>query len=306
MSGFRVGLKWSITVTLFVMCVGDVTAFDAPVPSPRLAVVNGQSVLQRDVDLELLLSGIQQPTPAARDTALERVIDRTLVAKFVATKGTDPLAEDVENLVQFVIKGIESGGDSVESVLGKLHLTEGDVRQAARISVSWKAYVGRTLTETEIREHFESNRAQFDGTKVRLRQIVRTIPPSGTPDEWKAAEKLLTDLQQQITTGKLEFGAAAATHSMAPSATEGGEVGLIGFRGDVPVILAGVAFSLQPGEISPPVHSPLGVHLLQVTERLPGELSLEDARPAVVDVLSEQLWDKTVKGLRGKAKIVKE
>ncbi len=306
MPGFQVGRNWTIANAIVVMCLYCFSLSAAQAPSPRLATVNGHLVLQRDVDLELLISGNRQPTLADRNAALERVIDRTLVAKFVAAKGVNPLAEDVENLVQFVRKGIESGGDTVEAVLGKLQLTEDDVRRAAELSVSWQAYAARSLTDKEIRDYFESHREQFDGTKVRLRQIVRGLPASATPAAWDEAEKLLADLQQQITAGKIEFAAAAADHSTAPSAKTGGDIGWIGYQGGVPAPVSAAAFALKSGELSAPVRSSLGVHLVQVTERQPGELSLEDARPAVLQVLGEQLWDKTVKTLRAKAKITKE
>ncbi len=306
MPGFQVGRNWTIANAVVVMCLCGITLYAAEAPSPRLATVNGHPVWQRDVDLELLISGNRTPTPADRNAALERVIDRTLVAKFVAAKGVNPLAEDVENLVQFVRKGIESGGDTVEAVLGKLQLTEDDVRRAAELSVSWQAYAARSLTDKEIRDYFESHREQFDGTKVRLRQIVRGLPASATPAAWDEAEKLLADLQQQITAGKIEFAAAAADHSTGPSAKSGGDVGWIGYQGSVPAPVRVAAFALKSGELSVPVRSTLGVHLIQITERQPGELSLEDARQAVLQVLGEQLWNKTVLSLRAKAKITKE
>lgn len=296
----------AITMAVVAVLVGSVAACLAEAPSPRLATVNGHPVFQRDVDLELLISGSRQPTPVDQEAALERVIDRTLVAKFVATKGIDPLAEDVENLLLRLRRGIESGEDSFEAVLGRLKLTEADVRQAAQLSVSWQAYVGRTLTDQEIREYFESHREQFDGTRVRIRQIVRAIPASGTPAEWDEAQKLLASLHPQIKAGQIEFAAAAAAHSTSPSGKTGGDVGLIRYRGDVLAPLAVAAFALKPGEVSLPIRSAVGVHLVQTTERVAGELSLEDARPAVRSELGEQLWLKTVKALRAKAKIMRE
>ena len=306
MRGFRGGRCGAMALAVIAILVSYGAACHAEAPSPRLATVNGHPVWQRDVDLELLLSSSRQPTPTDRVAALERVIDRTLVANFVATKGADPLAEDVENRIQFIRKGIESGGDTVEAVLGRLKLTEADVRQAAQLSVSWEAYLGRTIKEQELRDHFDSHREQFDGTKIRIRQIVRTIPASGTPAEWDEAQKLLTGLQQQIKAGKIEFAAAAAAHSTGPSSKQGGDIGLIGFHGGVPAPVAVAAFALKVGEVSPPIRSVVGVHLVQTTERIAGELSLEDARPAVHSVLGEQLWAKTVKTLRAKAKIVRQ
>ena len=295
-----------LLVGLSVMWLGGIATSRAEEPSARLATVNGRAVSSRDVELELLVSGIKTPTPTDRAAALERIIDRTLVTHFITAKGADPLAEDVENLVQRVRKGIESGEDTVDAVLGRLHLTEDDIRKAARETVSWQAYVHRTVKEAAIRDYFESHRNQLDGTEVRIQQIVLAIPSPATPTDWTDAEKKLAELRKQIEIGKLDFAAAAKAHSQSPSAQQGGDVGFIRFEGGVPAPVAGAAFALKPGEMSQPVRSTVGVHLVQVTETKAGELSLEDARPAVLRELGDQLWETTAQSLRGKAKIVKE
>jgi peptidyl-prolyl cis-trans isomerase C len=269
---------------------------------PPIATVNKQPITQRDVDLELLISGIRDPNPADLEAALNRVIDRILVAASVEQpKGSDPLMDDVEDLVQFVRTGIESGGDSVDHVLGKLKLTEADIRQAARTSINWNAHVYRTVTDREIRSYFEQHRELFDGTQVHLRQIVRTVPSEAPASKWEEAESFLTDLRQQIDSGKLAFADAASAHSQSPSGKNGGDVGFVRYRGDIPapVTVPSAARSVKT------IRSTVGVHLVQVIERKPGDLSLEDARPAVLRVLGEQLWDKTVQKLRARAKITR-
>ena len=57
--------------------------------------------------------------------------------------------------------------------------------------------------------------------------------------------------------------------------------------------------------VADPVRSEYGVHLIQVTERQPGQLSLEDARPQILIALRDQLWRSTADRLRMTAKIVR-
>ena len=45
------------------------------------------------------------------------------------------------------------------------------------------------------------------------------------------------------------------------------------------------------------------MHIVKVQKRIPGDLSLEDARPQVVKVLSEQLWEELVERLRKSSRI---
>jgi parvulin-like peptidyl-prolyl isomerase len=64
-----------------------------------------------------------------------------------------------------------------------------------------------------------------------------------------------------------------------------------------------VVFALKKDEVSQPFRTPFGVHLYTVTEIRPGNLSLEDVRPAVIRRLSTEMWDKLVTQARSTAKI---
>lgn len=292
--------KWSRVIAV-CLCLCSIT--DADDGARKVATANGQPILARDVDLELLMSGKKTPTAADREVALNRVVDRALVAKFLQKHNSKPLEEDVENLVERTRAGVQSGGETLDAVLKRLGLTEDDVRKAAQAAVAWESYVLRTITQKEIQALFESHREQFDGTQIHLKQIVRTIAADAPATDWDAAATLLTDLRAQIAAGQLDFSAAAMKHSTSPSGKGGGDIGFVRYQGDVPAPVATAAFALKVGETSEPIRSPVGVHLVHVVERRPGDLSLEDARPALLRELGQQLWTKTVADLRAKAKI---
>lgn len=285
-----------------LLCLASATA-GADDATRKVATVNGQAIPARDVDLELLLSGQKTASAKDREAALTRVIDRALVARFLQKQNSKPLEEDVENLVARTRAGVQSGGETLEVVLGRLGLTEDDLRKSARDSVIWESYVLRTVSQKEIQALFDLHRDQFDGTTVHIKQIVRSLSSEATSADREKAEKQLADLRSQIQSGQVEFGAAAMMHSTSPSRENGGDLGFIRFHGDVPAPVAAAAFKLQAGEISQPIQSSVGFHLIQVVERKPGELSLEDARPAILRELGRQLWTKTVTDLRAKAKI---
>lgn len=269
----------------------------------KVASVNGSPILARDVELELLLEGKKVPSATDREAATNRVIDRALVAKFLTKHSVKPLEEDVENLVERTRAGVQSGGETLEVVLKRLNLTEDDLRKSARAAVTWESYVLRTVTQKELQTLFDSHREQYDGTQVRLKQIVRSLPSDAPAADWEAAVALLKEIRTEIAAAKLEFAAAAMKHSTSPSGKSGGEIGFVRYQGDVPARVAAAAFALKAGELSEPIRSAVGVHLIQVVERKPGDLSLEDARPALLRELGQQLWIKTVADLRAKAKI---
>ena len=57
------------------------------------------------------------------------------------------------------------------------------------------------------------------------------------------------------------------------------------------------------GEVSQPFRTRFGVHLLTVTKRRAGQLSLEDVRTQVFKVLANQEWNRIVGEERKLAKI---
>src|SRR6185436_2702944 len=110
-------------------------------------------------------------------------------------------------------------------------------------------------------------------------------------------------LRKEIVGKKLTFEEAARKHSQAPSKEQGGDVGDFPYAGKMFAQFSRQAFALEVGEISQPFRTPYGMELCLVTERTPGDLSLEDVRDDVVARLSQEMWKQTIADLRKDAKI---
>jgi parvulin-like peptidyl-prolyl isomerase len=90
-------------------------------------------------------------------------------------------------------------------------------------------------------------------TQVHARHILVK-----TEDE---AKTILYD----VTIGKKDFGAVAAEKSLCPSKRQGGDLGWFG-RGQMVKEFETAAFALKPGEISKPVKTQFGYHIIKVEE----------------------------------------
>ncbi len=105
-----------------------------------------------------------------------------------------------------------------------------------------------------------------------------------------AATARLSELRKQILSGQTSFGAAAKEYSQDGSAAQGGDLGWSVPGQFVPEFEAAVD-KLQPGEISEPLISRFGAHLIQLHERKSTALSPREQREAVRSLLREKKYE---------------
>ena len=118
----------------------------------------------------------------------------------------------------------------------------------------------------------------------RLRHILITFDSAMQKQD---ALALLKTLREQIKTPE-DFAAAALKHSQCPTALEGGVIGTVK-PGQLYPELEPTAFALKEGERSPPLESPIGLHLILCETIHPAiKLSFADAKARVITHLTEQ------------------
>ena len=127
------------------------------------------------------------------------------------------------------------------------------------------------------------------------------LRPSGQLTEAAAKEKL-AEMRKRLVAGKADFAAEARENSADGSAKDGGDLGWTNPSSFVPEFEQ-VMNSLSPGQISEPLTSRFGVHLIQVLERRVTQLSAREQRELAKNVLREKkqeeayvTWAQEVRG----------
>lgn len=129
--------------------------------------------------------------------------------------------------------------------------------------------------------------AQSSYTQQRARHIlVRTSPQ--VPE--KVALARMADILKKIASGQASFEQMARENSQDGSAAKGGDLGFASPGQFVPEFEK-VLNGLQPGEMSQPVVSRFGVHLIQLIERREVPLSEQQKRDSVRAQLREQRFE---------------
>lgn len=138
-------------------------------------------------------------------------------------------------------------------------------------------------------------------TQTRARHIL--LRPSAQLSEQAAAERL-AGYRAQVMANQAKFEDLARTHSQDGSAQAGGDLGWASPGMFVPEFEQ-VMNQLAVGEVSAPLRSRFGVHIIQVLERRQAEIGRREQREWVRNVLkeekSEQAYEDWAADLRARA-----
>ncbi len=162
-------------------------------------------------------------------------------------------------------------------------------QEPEEVRVAWiEASLGalakeESVSEEELRALYDSRVQAFQANEQRrARHILLTVDAGADEATWQAAEQQLNGWRMQVTAGA-DFAALAKEHSQDPgSAAEGGDLGFFE-RGVMVPAFDQAVFSLQPSEVSQPIRTEFGMHLIQLVEvRADEPPSFADERPALL------------------------
>ena len=269
-----------------------------------VVTVNGTTITSGDVEFAAMQHGVTPDQRTQEDPKLiDRLIERQLIRNFLATQKVEPPADDLQYQIAQAEEVIRKRGDDPKSLLTKLGYTPERLKSELGLMLAWQVYIRKTVTPKMFKEYFETHKQELDGTQLRARQIFLKRPSPADETAMSLQKEKLLGIRRDIAGNSLSFADAAKKYSEAPTKDQAGDIGLFSWQGKLPSAVSHAAFALKINEVSEPVISPFGVHLIQVTERHPGEFSLEDVRPVIFDRLSQQIWTETLEQQRATAKI---
>jgi len=135
-----------------------------------------------------------------------------------------------------------------------------------------------TVADEDIRDYYESNLEKFENPKtVQARHILIKVDQNAKPEDVESTRQRAEDVLKLAREGQ-DFAALAQQYSEGPTKTKGGDLGT--FRREAMVKpFADKAFSMKVGDISDPVRTRFGWHIIKVEKINPAKtLSLDEAR----------------------------
>ena len=274
---------------------GRIQISDSDIDREMQSRMQASGAANPEVDLAHILIAVPEAASAAQQQALEQR------ARDVWSRAQAPGA-DFDALAKAFSNGPERerGG-----LMGRKPLDRYPslfVEAVEKLSVGQVAPLVRSGAGFHILKLVE-RRAQASATvtETRVRHIL--LRPGGTLS-LVAARAQLASYRTAIEAGRANFAALAREHSQDPSAAQGGELGWVAPGMFVPEFEE-VMNKLQPGQLSDPVVSRFGVHLIEVLERRQAPISERELREMVRGQLRAQKYPQALEDwaqeVRGRA-----
>ena len=250
------------------------------------AIVNKTVILSSEVDEQTRQAAARygvNPADSVNTAKLRREVLNQLIEKEVilaeATRlGVTVSPKDVTEGVDQEIGALKErvgGEEQFRKALAQENTTEPALRKKYEPEVREQLMIMRTIgrevqsktqvTDAEVRAYYNANRDSIGKRPelLRLAHILIAFEPDSM--QAKRARQRADSIRTAINKGS-SFVTLAQRFSDDPSGKRGGDLGVFA-RGEMVAEFEDVAFSLKPKEISAPVRTRFGYHLIEVLER---------------------------------------
>jgi peptidyl-prolyl cis-trans isomerase C len=167
--------------------------------------------------------------------------------------------------------------------------------------VAWPRYLDRNLTD-KLQAYFNAHRNEYDGTQMQASHIL--LRSEKASESYQQVLEMASKIREAIESGKITWEQAAQKFSVAPSRSNGGDVGFFPRSGVMHDAFSKAAFELEPGKISEPVVTPFGVHLIRAGESKPGTKQWTEVLEQLRTPASVELFEQLAKDEAAKADVV--
>lgn len=252
------------------------------------AVVEDDVILMSDVQqlamMQVSRMGVnpyQQPQQymnAVREMepqALQSMIDQSIIKAKAEEDSVEVKDHEVEQALQQQVDNIVAQVGSEEAFEQQFNMSIDQYKKDYRQEVYNQLLVQRyqatkfsniSVSRREVEQFYETYKDSIPELpkRVNLSQIFLKVKASMSADS--QAVRQLRELKRRIQNGE-SFEKLASEYSEDPgSKAQGGDLGFVA-RGTLVPAFERVAFSLEPGELSPIVKTEFGYHLIKLVER---------------------------------------
>jgi peptidyl-prolyl cis-trans isomerase SurA len=234
----------------------------------------------RSVSAQLEKQGTALPPQNALEKQiLERLISDSLQLQLAAQTGLKVDDTQLNKTIERIAEQNKMSVDEFKAVIEKDGLTIRKFREDIRSEITIARLRERevdnklNISEGEVDNYLttQANRGE-ELDEFEISHILIRTPEDASPEDLQKAKSKTQEALNQLS-GGTSFAQVSAAFSDAPNALEGGDMGWKS-GSQLPALFLDSLKKLQVGEVSTPMRSPNGFHILKLTDRRGGTSSL--------------------------------
>ena len=274
------------------------------------AVVNNEVITLSEVERRAApeLARVDQETTGPergqkRAAALKKVLDTMIDEKLVDNELKELKVtisdKEVDAAVEEVKKSYNLTDEQLQQAVSREGFTVAEYREQMRTQIgrykliSEKVRKNVKVSEADVQSEYDRmTRSEGEDYEVHVRHILiavpRTAPHAAVDEARRKAAALAVEARQP----GVDFAELAKKRSEGSSSSDGGDLGFFK-RGTMVPEFERVAFNLKTGEVSEPVRTQFGWHVLKLEEiRKLGMKPIAELRPEIEERLRRQQADR--------------
>jgi peptidyl-prolyl cis-trans isomerase SurA len=277
-----------------------------------VAIVNDGVVLNSDLDaqIEVVTERLRQqklelpPQNVLRQQVLERLVLQEIQLQRATHAGVKVTDETLNAALQDVAKRNNITLSQLPDALAQQGLDYTSYRDDIRREITLTMLRQRdvlqhiSVTPREIDQYLEKQaKLPSEHNEYNVSHILIAVGQEASQAQLDAAAKRATEVYERAKGGE-DFAKLAVAYSNSQTALEGGA---LGWRkgGELPTFLTDVIARLKPGEVSEPLRTPTGYHIIRLNEVRGGAVQAVEDQVHVRHILmktNELADDATVRG----------
>jgi len=243
------------------------------------AVVNDGLVLQSELDEQVAIISqrlkqqkLELPAPSVlRQQVLERLVVQEIELQRAKRMGIKVPDEALNAALQDVAERNKITLEQLPDALASQGIDYAAYRDGVRKELTLTVLRQRdvlqriNITPRELSAFLDrQKRLPSESEEYNISHILIAVPQAATPEQLDQAGKRAVDVYQRAKRGE-DFSKLAVAYSNAQTALEGGALGWR--KGpELPTFLADLVVGMKPGEVSEPLRTPSGYHIVKLNE----------------------------------------
>jgi len=285
----QVGRLLSVVCCLWSLCVIIASPARAAVVNKVLATVDGEPVTMYELKkyTQSSIRGRQMGASVDQAQLLDSLITDKLIEKEVSDKGIVVHDDEIDRYIDNIKERNKVDDEGLKQALAAQGLTLEKYRTQVRAEIQKAQLMNReirgkvNITPEDVQRYYEAHLDEFSTpARMQIAHIVIRLPPDSPPDQVAAATAKAQEVHARLASGA-DFAAMAKEYSEDPSGQNGGDLGWFK-KGEMLDSIEAAALRLKVGEISEPVRTKIGIHILKLEGR-------EGASHQKLDDLAEQI-----------------